>query len=450
MGSLGQDIKNSMGDGIKAVADVVSKGGEEIGDKMKSIGDAIASDSTTTNMVDATSGPSVSAEYLITQENQIGWISLYVVTIVIAVLGNLLFIIGCACTTRTRTTGYYLLINLSIRDILLASLCVPFTLNSEIIAASWFVSAGLGEYYCYVYRYAYYCFLFMLPLTLLFLAYHLFVENCKWNFAGEEGMVPRPWPHTIYLPMIWFFSLLFATPTAYWWTEVRPKTDDFYRNNLQLTDDGKIASGIHANAQSCMHTDDAAYATGSNMFYIISTLVTFCIPVILLFIPWWALLVQVCGCCTRKLRSSEFWLSIITLFMILFYEGSRAPFEFFNFHHILTNKDNGWNVGEVLPLADFLPLGPLGESYKAVMKWAVYAPALLHPLLYFTFSPEARHGVYILFTRMCSCCCSGAGQDIEVASDDEKGQMLVNAHDQHGHDGMDSGVPLQGKGEDEM
>ena len=51
MGSLGQDIKNSVGDGIKAVADVVSKQGEEIGDKMKSIGDAIASDSTTTNMV---------------------------------------------------------------------------------------------------------------------------------------------------------------------------------------------------------------------------------------------------------------------------------------------------------------------------------------------------------------------------------------------------------------
>ena len=54
MGSLG-DIKNSVGDGIKAVADVVSKGGEEIGDKMKSIGDAIASDSTTTNMVSLSS-----------------------------------------------------------------------------------------------------------------------------------------------------------------------------------------------------------------------------------------------------------------------------------------------------------------------------------------------------------------------------------------------------------
>ncbi len=43
--------------------------------------------------------------------------------------------------------------------------------------------------------------------------------------------------------------------------------------------------------------------------------------------------------------------------------------------------------------------GLSGESYKAVMKWAVYAPSLLHPLLYFTFSPEARHGVYILFAR---------------------------------------------------
>ena len=195
----------------------------------------------------ATSGPSI--EYLITQENQIGWIALYVVTIVIAVLGNLLFIVGCACTTRTRTTGYYLLINLSIRDILLASLCVPFTLNSEIIATSWFALDNvLGVNYCFAYRYCYYCFLFMLPLTLLFLSYHLFVENCKWNFAGEEGVVPRPWPHTIYLPMIWFFSLLFATPTAYWWTEVRPKADDFYRNNLQVADNGKLAAGISTTA----------------------------------------------------------------------------------------------------------------------------------------------------------------------------------------------------------
>ena len=194
-----------------------------------------------------TSGPSI--EYLITQENQIGWIALYVVTIVIAVLGNLLFIVGCACTTRTRTTGYYLLINLSIRDILLASLCVPFTLNSEIIATSWFALDNiLGVNYCFAYRYCYYVFLFMLPLTLLFLSYHLFVENCKWNFAGEEGVVPRPWPHTIYLPMIWFFSLLFATPTAYWWTEVRPKADDFYRNNLQVTDNGKLAAGIATDA----------------------------------------------------------------------------------------------------------------------------------------------------------------------------------------------------------
>ena len=35
------------------------------------------------------------------------------------------------------------------------------------------------------FRFAYYAFLFFLPLTLLFLAFHLFVENCKWNFAGE-------------------------------------------------------------------------------------------------------------------------------------------------------------------------------------------------------------------------------------------------------------------------
>lgn len=174
-----------------------------------------------------TSADSSVTGYRLGADNQWGWITLYVVTIVIAVLGNLLFIIACLCTKRTRTTGYYLLMNLSIRDILLAGLCIPFTLDSEIIALTW----NYGPYYCIVYRYFYYCFLFFLPLTLLFLAYHLFVENCKWNFAGEEDTVPRPWPHTIYLPMIWFFSALFAVPTVFC-TNIRPLEDDFYRNEI--------------------------------------------------------------------------------------------------------------------------------------------------------------------------------------------------------------------------
>lgn len=376
-----------------------------------------------TQVIDSGTDDSTVTGYELGEKNQWGWITLYVVTIVIAILGNLLFIVACLCTKRTRTTGYYLLMNLSLRDILVAALCIPFTLDSEIITLTW----QFGDIYCICYRYFYYCFLFFLPLTLLFLAYHLFVENCKWNFAGEEGVVPRPWPHTIYIPFIWFFSALFAVPTVFW-TKVRPYKEDFYRNEIDYRPVG---------AQVCMHKDDE-WAPGSDYYYIASTLVSFCLPVILLVIPWWALLVQVCGCCTRKLRTSEFWLSLITLFMILFYEASRAPFELFNFHHILTE----WSI---IKLDDFLPLD---ESYRAVMKWAVYAPALLHPLLYFTFSPEARHGVYILFSRCCSCCCSKSGPDVEVASDDEKGQML-HQNDDQAHDDA-SNVPLQSKQEEEM
>lgn len=203
---------------------------------------------------------------------------------------------------------------------------------------------------------------------------------------------------------------------------------------------------MHFCSQVCMHAaddGDKLWSIGSDYFYIASTLVTFCLPFILLTLPWWALLVQICGCCTRKLRSSEFWLSLITLFMILIFEASRAPFELFNFHHILTS----WNI--VGPLDG--PIWPMAESYKAVMKWAVYAPALVHPLLYFTFSPEARHGAYILFSRCCSCCCSKSGPDLEMASDDEKGQMLQQAQ-QNEDQAMDDGsnVPLQSKQEEEM
>ena len=180
-------------------------------------------------MIDSsTAGEDLSSGgYVLNATNQWGWITLYVVTIVIAILGNLLFIVSSLCTRRTRTTGYYLLLNLSVRDILLAALCVPFTLDSEITALTW----NFGPIYCICYRFFYYAFLFFLPLTLLFLAWHLFVENCKWNFAGEEGVVPRPWPHTIFIPLIWFFALLFAAPTVFY-SDVRNEGEDFYRNEI--------------------------------------------------------------------------------------------------------------------------------------------------------------------------------------------------------------------------
>merc|ERR1719219_2137952 len=188
---------------------------------------------------------SVPTSYIIDNTNKWGWITLYVVTIVIAILGNLLFIVSCLCTKRTRTTGYYLLINLSIRDILLAALCVPFTLYSDITILDWI----FVDIYCICYRYFYYCFLFFLPLTLMFLAFHLFVENCKWNFAGEEGVVPRPWPHTIYIPLIWFFSAAFAVPTVFW-SDVSAWDEDFYKNeHLTREVDAKV----------CMHTTAATW-----------------------------------------------------------------------------------------------------------------------------------------------------------------------------------------------
>jgi len=425
------DLMSKAGETMDKFSDSVGEMGQNMVDTGSTIMDDILSKPSSTSL-----GPPimVPSSYNIDDTNKWGWITLYVVTIVIAILGNLLFIVSCLCTKRTRTTGYYLLINLSIRDILVAALCVPFTLDTEIINLTWY----FGDIYCICYRYFYYCFLAFLPLTILFLAWHLFVENCKWNFAGEEGVVPRPWPHTIYIPLIWFFSAAFAVPTVFW-SKVRPLNDDFYRN--------EDISGRPNDAMVCMHRGDEGafkWSFGSDYFYIASTLVTFCLPVILLVIPWWALLVQICACCTRKLRSSEFWLSLICLFMILFFEASRAPFELFNFHHILTS----WNV--VGPLAG--PIWPMAESYKAVMKWAVYAPALLHPLLYFTFSPEARHGAYILFSRCCSCCCSKSSSDVEMASDDEKGQMLQNAqqNEDQGHGDDASNVPLQSKQEDEM
>ncbi len=42
-----------------------------------------------------------------------------------------------------------------------------------------------------------------------------------------------------------------------------------------------------------MHRGGEIWESGSNYFYILSTVVTFVIPVLLLVLPWFALLVQV-------------------------------------------------------------------------------------------------------------------------------------------------------------
>ena len=247
----------------------------------------------------------------------------------------------------------------------------------------------------FCFRYFYYCFLFFLPLTALFLSFHLFAENCKWNFSED---VTRPWSHTLYIPLIWLLSAVFAVPTVFY-TELRPWEEDPYRN---------VIAGRPEGAEVCMHRG-GEYEYGSLFFYFSSFLLTFVAPVVLLFIPWCALLVQSAACCTRKLRRYDLWLSIITLFLILFFEASRAPFELFNIHHALTN----WKYGEFLPISEFLVLG---ESYIGVMKWAVYAPVMLHPILYFLFCADARHGLCILFRRLCPCCLSKGGEDIEANS----------------------------------
>ena len=65
-----------------------------------------------------------------------------------------------------------------------------------------------------------------------------------------------------------------------------------------------VIAGRPEGAVVCMHRG-GQYQQLSNFFYFSSFLVTFLVPVVLLFIPWWGLLVQSASCCTRKLREDE-------------------------------------------------------------------------------------------------------------------------------------------------
>ena len=131
---------------ISDISDIFNTKSNEMVNTVNS--DSISVDTSYSTTSDPVMVVSDQAGYIINDDNKWGWITLYVVTIVVAVLGNLLFIIGSLCTRRSRNTGHYLLINLSIRDILLAGICIPAALDSEIIHLTW----NLGLPFCISYR----------------------------------------------------------------------------------------------------------------------------------------------------------------------------------------------------------------------------------------------------------------------------------------------------------
>ena len=153
---------------------------------LKNVISSTVSEATTSDDV-SSDGPSIG--YIISDENKWGWITLYVVTIVVAVLGNLLFIIGSLCTRRSRNTGHYLLINLSIRDILLAGLCIPATLDSEIIHLTW----NLGLEFCISFRWAFSSAYQLISFTLDCRNFVCFVLFCSLLMIIRKSLCQPMW-----------------------------------------------------------------------------------------------------------------------------------------------------------------------------------------------------------------------------------------------------------------
>ena len=190
------------------------------------------------------------------------------------------------------------------------------------------------------FRFFYSCFLSVLPLTALFLSSHLLVENSK----------------TVHILLIWILSALFSLPTAL------------------------PADILHLEEDPAWRPLNSTVCTNNNLLHLAWSLTTFLLPTLLLLITWLFLLLQSAGFCSRRpqLRSADLSLSLITLLLIPLFVVSRGPIELFNLQLFLANFSS-------------VEIFSFGEFYRAVMKWAVFAPAMLHPLLYFTLRSDTAN-----------------------------------------------------------
>ncbi len=86
--------------------DFASSVGQGVSSGLDSIADTASNAFGTMDVAGGDNGlRALNNTYVLDETNQWGWITLYVVTIVIAILGNLLFVVASLCTKRTRTTG---------------------------------------------------------------------------------------------------------------------------------------------------------------------------------------------------------------------------------------------------------------------------------------------------------------------------------------------------------
>ena len=197
----------------------------------------------------------------------------------------------------------------------------------------------MEKYFVKIFRFFHLCLLSFLPLTILFLSCHLLVHNLK----------------KVHIPLLWLLSVLLAVPTIFS-TDILPSSQDPYRTEFQWRP---------VNSSVC--------TTTSPNLDLVFSLTTFILPTILLLIPSAFLFLQSAGVAARRLESHDRSLSLITFCLIPVFVVSRAPAELFNLQ-LLVN----WRT-EVF-----------GDFYVALMKYAVFAPAMIHPLLYFTLSSDTN------------------------------------------------------------
>jgi len=340
--------------------------------------------------------------YQIDDSNRDGWIALYVITAVVAVLANLLFLLATwAKPGKAKVkakSSHWLLVSLSLRDLLMVAFCLPLTLLPELVYGTWPWTSDL----CLAYTAVYQCLVILLPLTLLFLSWHLFAENLKWKKqmeknAADESEIKGSKLQLFYLPLIWLLALLFALPTAWHAGVVDQHDTDFNGNKIFIkANNSKICKYPSINAP--LDLDDGI---NDDMIPLGATLATFWLPMALMVVPWFGLLVQASGLFNqRQLKTRAFRMSLVVVLMVVVYEGCHVWLATYDLHSLLTTS-----VGVVTHHPFLLrPFLRFGQSWLVVMKWSIFLPSALNPLLYLLFSAgEVQAGLHALCRKICPC-----------------------------------------------
>jgi len=297
-----------------------------------------------------------------------GYIILYLVVIITSFVGNSIFLMTIKKNQHFRRTHHFFLAAMSIRDLIVTIMVIPFVIDSQAVNLMQWKS---GDIMCKLYTFLNYGTMaghaYMLVFLLLFLYFWYRKQEAYMTQEGQT-VIRKTRMHKWAIPLAWVLGLGLAIPAG--------ALSYVYRNYYTQVSNCGVWDGLGDN-----NGFKVAIAT---------VFASFVGPLLILLFPFIAIFMQLCGAREPRLDPPHNRNAMTAIALVFVFMASRGPYEIYQLMKLFDKSSMGSRFST--------PMGTPSAGYWSfekdmILNCLVFVAPALHPIIYFAFNSEYRTGL---------------------------------------------------------